>query len=319
MLIRISPDWHIPERAATSEAAWRDRRAFLRALGIGAASLASVGCAPASAPMTPEPAPDPTADLYPAPRNPAFTPSRPLTAEAIAARYNNFYEFTPDKSEVHRLVGAFRARPWTVEVAGRCAKPQIFDLDALVRAQRLEERIYRFRCVEAWAMTVPWTGFPLADLLRAVEPHPEARFVRFWTANTPAEMPGLKAQHWYPWPYYEALRIDEAMNPLALLATGIYGHPLPAQHGAPIRLVTPWKYGFKSIKSVVRVELVERQPGTFWNALVPQEYDFWGNVDPRTPHPRWSQASERLIGRGDQVPTLLYNGYAPQVAGLYRS
>lgn len=317
MLIRIVPDWQLPERVATPEAAWRDRRAVLRTLGIGAASLAAIGCTPSVPPRGDEP-PDPTADLYPAKRNPAFGSSRPLTAEIVAARYNNFYEFTADKAAVHRRVGAFRARPWTVEVTGLCAKPQVFDIDPLIRRFPLEERIYRFRCVEAWAMTVPWTGFPLAALLRAVEPAADARFLRLWTANKPEQMPGLKAQHWYPWPYYEALRIDEAMHPLALLATGIYGHPLPAQHGAPIRLVTPWKYGFKSIKSVVKIELVQQRPGTFWNALVPQEYDFWGNVDPRVPHPRWSQASERLIGRGDRVPTLLYNGYAKQVAGLYR-
>lgn len=313
MLIRILPDWHIAARDATPEAAWRDRRAFIRSLGLGAAALAGIGCTPAAPPE----APDPTADLYPATRNPAFESGRPLTTPAVAARFNNFYEFTPDKGEVHRRVAAFRTRPWTVEVTGLCRKPQVFDIDPLIRKQALEERIYRFRCVEAWAMTVPWTGFVLADLLKQVEPTPDAKFVRFWTANKPAEMPGLKTQHWYPWPYYEALRIDEAMHPLTLMATGIYGRPLPKQHGAPIRLVVPWKYGFKSIKSVVKIELVKQQPGTFWNALVPQEYDFWGNVDPRVPHPRWSQASERLIGRGDRVPTLMYNGYGAQVAGLY--
>lgn len=315
MLIRILPDWHIAEREATPEAVWLDRRAAVARLGLGALSLAAIGCT-ADAPPAPQ-TPHPTSDLYPARRNAAYGTSRPMTARNIAARFNNFYEFTPKKEEVHQRVGRFVTDPWTLEVAGLCRAPQVFDLSKLIRQQTLEERVYRFRCVEAWSMVVPWTGFMLADLLKVVDPLSTARYLRFWTANRPAQMPGLKEQHWYPWPYYEALRIDEAMNPLAMLVTGIYGRPLPAQHGAPVRLIAPWKYGFKSIKSVVKIELVDRKPGTFWNALVPQEYDFDGNVDPRVPHPRWSQASERMIGRGDRVPTLLYNGYARQVGGLY--
>jgi sulfoxide reductase catalytic subunit YedY len=313
MLIRTPPPWQLPEAAVTDQATWLNRRAAVRALGLGAMSLAAIGCEstpPAAA------APGPWDDHYPAARNPAYAVTRPLTAPRVAARFNNFYEFTADKADVHRQTGAFHVHPWRLEVTGLCAKPTTFDLDDLLRQHRLEERVYRFRCVEAWAMVVPWTGFMLKDLLARVEPAAEARYLRLWTVNRPEEMPGQTAQHWYPWPYYEALRIDEAMHPLALMATGIYGRPLPTQHGAPIRLVVPWKYGFKSIKSVVKIELVARRPGTFWNALVPQEYDFWGNVDPTVPHPRWSQASERLIGRGDRVPTLRYNGY-PSVAGLY--
>lgn len=313
MLIRIPPAWQLPERAATAEAAWMNRRAAVRAMGLGGLSLAAIGCERKPSPPA---TPGPWDDHYPAARNAAYNTARPLTAPQVAARFNNFYEFTADKAQVHRKTSAFRVHPWSLEVTGLCARPTVFNLDELLREQRLEERVYRFRCVEAWAMVVPWTGFMLKNLLTRVEPGKDANYLRFWTANRPDEMPGIKTQDWYPWPYYEALRIDEAMHPLALMATGIYGRPLPTQHGAPIRLVVPWKYGFKSIKSVVKIELVARRPGTFWNALVPQEYDFWGNVDPTVPHPRWSQASERLIGRGDRVPTLRYNGYR-SVTGLY--
>lgn len=321
MLIRVPPSWHVPASAATAESTWRDRRRFIGELGAGAASLFAVGCGRPAGPgdplaTTPQ---SPTSGLYPAPRNPAFGAiERPLTQERLAAVFNNFYEFGTDKDAVWKQVAAFRTRPWKLEVAGLCAKPAVFEIDDLVRQVTLEERIYRFRCVEAWSMVVPWTGFPLAELLRRVEPTADARYLRLVTADRPDQMPGARAQPWFPWPYYEAISLDEALHPLALLATGIYGHELPKQHGAPIRLVVPWKYGFKSIKSVARIELVPKRPPTFWNALQPHEYGFAGNVDPREPHPRWSQASERVLGTGERIPTLLYNGYAEQVAGLYR-
>jgi sulfoxide reductase catalytic subunit YedY len=257
------------------------------------------------------------AALYPARRNPGFTLDRTLTDERVAAAYNNFYEFTTDKEEVRNLVGAFRIRPWQVEVGGLVEKPRIYDVDDLVRRLPLEERLYRFRCVEAWAMAVPWTGFTLKALINEVRPLSAARYVRMVTFYKPDQARGQKFQHWYPWPYYEGLTMAEATNVLTFLVTGIYGHELPKQHGAPIRLITPWKYGFKSIKSIVQIEFVEKQPPTFWSAAS-SEYDFWANVNPKVPHPRWSQATERLIDTGERVPTQLYNGYAEQVAHLYK-
>ena len=240
---------------------------------------------------------------------------RPLTPSSVAATYNNYYEFTTDKERVAEVAAGFVTRPWRVEVSGLCARPQTFDVDALIRAMPMEERVYRFRCVEAWAMVVPWTGFPLAALLDRVEPNREARFVRFVSFPPRDDAPGMARQSHYPWPYHEALRLDEARHDLAMLATGIYGRPMPNQHGAPLRLVVPWKYGFKSIKGVQKIELTAERPRTFWNRLQPREYSFLANIDPDVPHPRWSQAKERMIDTGAEVPTRKYNGY--DVAGLY--
>ncbi|MCA9527514.1 MAG: protein-methionine-sulfoxide reductase catalytic subunit MsrP [Myxococcales bacterium] len=316
MLIRVPPRWHLPASACTPEGAALDRRRFLALAGFGALSAACGRTTPAGDPLALVD-PGPTADRYPAPRSAAHAVDRPITDERIAASYNNFYEFSTDKEAVWREVGAFRPWPWTLTVTGLVRKPLTLDLGELVRRMPLEERVYRFRCVEAWSMVVPWTGFPLARLLAEADPLPEARFVRLITADRAAEMPGVKGQPWYPWPYFEALTLAEARHELTLLATGIYGHALPRQHGAPVRLVAPWKYGYKNIKSVVAIELVASQPATFWNKLVPHEYDFAGNVLPQRPHPRWSQASERVIGSGERLPTLAYNGYAAEVAGLY--
>ena len=202
-------------------------------------------------------------------------------------------------------------------VGGLCEKPATFTMEEILRLAPLEERVYRFRCVEAWSMVVPWTGFPLAKLLEKVVPKAEARFVKFTTVLRPEEMPGIARLPNYPWPYTEGLRIDEAMHPLVLLATGLYGKPMPKQNGAPIRLVVPWKYGFKSIKSVVKIELVQEQPATLWESLSPQEYPFESNVDPKVSHPRWSQATERDLATGNRIPTLPYNGYGDEVAKLY--
>jgi sulfoxide reductase catalytic subunit YedY len=256
------------------------------------------------------------AGLYPAPRHQLFCDAgRPLTRETAAARFTNFYEFSRTKA-VWRYIDAFQTSPWQVEVAGLVAKPRTYDIGDLVRAFPLEERIYRHRCVEAWAMVVPWTGFPLAALLRKAEPLPEARFVRFESFHNPAQA-SLQSSRSMPWPYNEGLTLAEATNELTFLATGMYGHPLLKQHGAPVRLVVPWKYGFKSSKSIVRIELTARQPATFWNTMARHEYGFEANVDPDVPHPRWSQAKERMLGTGERFPTRLYNGYGEWVGKLY--
>ena len=252
-------------------------------------------------------------------RNPEFVLDRPVTNEAAVLSYNNFYEFDgSDKQAVKNLVGKFTIHPWTVEVGGLVSKPKTFDLDDLLRTMPLEERLYRHRCVEAWSMAVPWTGFPLSALIKRVEPLPEAKFVRFISVKRDKEMPGIASQPWYPWPYFEALRMDEAMNPLTLVVTGLYGKPLPKQNGAPIRIVLPWKYGYKSAKSLVKIEFVKSQPATFWNKLQPDEYGFYGNVNPKKPHPRWSQAVERMIPTMERRPTLPYNGYEKYVAAMYK-
>jgi sulfoxide reductase catalytic subunit YedY len=327
--IIVPPGWRLPERMATPEDLYLNRRRFLQglgAIGLGAMGL-TAGCMPpdsraqsasgetTAASTSPE---DLTAGgLYPARRNPEFTLDRPLTDEAVAARYNNFYEFTTDKERVAQLAEQFTTRPWQVEVTGLVERPMTFDVDELERAMPLEERLCRHRCVEAWAMAVPWTGFPLHALMDRVQPTSAARFVRFISFMRPSQAPGQRTQTWYPWPYHEGLSMAEARNELTLVVTGIYGHRLPPQHGAPIRIVTPWKYGYKSIKSIVRIEFVADQPATFWNEVAPDEYGFVSNVDPAVPHPRWSQATERMIGTGERLPTQIYNGYGRWVAGLY--
>jgi sulfoxide reductase catalytic subunit YedY len=256
--------------------------------------------------------------LYPAKRSERFTLDRPLTDEPVAARYNNFYEFSPNKQQVSRLVDPFQTRPWQIEIKGLVKKPQTFAIDDLVRRMPLEERLYRHRCVEAWAMAVPWTGFPIKAFINLVEPSPSAKYMRMVTFNNPEQAVGMNDDT-YPWPYFEGLTMAEATNDLALFVTGIYGHELSKQHGAPLRLAVPWKYGYKSIKSIVRIEFTDQQPSTFWSTLVPREYDFWANVNPAVPHPRWSQESERLIGTGDRRQTVLYNGYGEFVAELYKT
>ncbi len=327
MLIHSRRGWEMPERLATPEDVYLNRRKFLQALGmtgLGAFSTA-IGCDNAKSqtdadlgPIRGLPEPSATAELYPAKRNERYTLDRPLTKEHVAATYNNFYEFSPRKEHVTRLVSNFKTRPWQVEVTGLVKKPQTFDIDDLVRRMPLEERLYRHRCVEAWSMSVPWTGFPIQAFIDLVEPLSSAKFMRMVTFNNVDQAPGMRDDT-YPWPYYEGLSMAEATNELALFVTGIYGHELSKQHGAPIRLVVPWKYGYKSIKSIVQIEFTEEQPGTFWSSLIPWEYNFEANVNPAVPHPRWSQAAERVIGTGERRPTLLYNGYAEFVAGLYKT
>jgi len=229
--------------------------------------------------------------------------------------YNNFYEFTTSKEGIGRLAKDFETSPWAIEVNGLVNKPKTFDLDALLQEYPQEERVYRMRCVEAWSMVIPWLGFPLAELLKEVEPTARAKYVRFQTLHDPEQMPGQKSGP-YDWPYVEGLRLDEAMHDLTILATGIYGRPLLPQSGAPIRLVVPWKYGFKSIKSIV-IDLVEEMPVSLWMQTSPREYGFYANVNPDVPHPRWPQSSERRIGEFRRRRTLLFNGYADEVAHLY--
>ena len=283
----------------TPESVYLNRRQILTAAGFLSMGKLLSGAAPVQ-------------------RNPEFGLDRPITNEAAVLSYNNFYEFHgTDKQAVKDLVGKFTTHPWAVEVGGLVNKPKTFDIDDLLRTMPLEERLYRHRCVEAWSMAVPWTGFPLSALVKLVDPKPEAKFVRFISVKRDKEMPGIPSQPWYPWPYFEALRMDEAMNPLTLVVTGLYGKPLPKQNGAPIRLVTPWKYGFKSAKSLVKIEFVKSQPATFWNKLQADEYGFYANVNPKKPHPRWSQAVERAIPTMERRPTLPYNGYEKYVAAMY--
>lgn len=239
-----------------------------------------------------------------------------LTSCESIINYNNFYEFTTSKEDVARSAQNFKTSPWIIEVGGLVNKPKTFDIDDLRRKFTQEERIYRLRCVEGWSMVIPWLGFPLAKLLKDVEPTTKARYVRFETLLDQEEMPGQKIKA-YNWPYVEGLRLDEAMNDLTILAPGIYGKPLPPQNGAPVRLVVPWKYGFKSIKSVVRIDLVEEMPVSLWMAVAPREYGFYANVNPGVSHPRWSQSSERRIGEFSRRKTLAFNGYAEEVAHLY--
>ncbi len=239
-----------------------------------------------------------------------------LTPYDDVTRYNNFYEFGTGKSDPARNAGEFRTRPWTVSIEGHCEKPGEFGIEDLLGRFPSEERIYRLRCVEAWSMVIPWMGFPLKDLLALVEPNSQAKFVEFTTLHDPDQMPGQERPV-LEWPYAEGLRMDEAMNPLTLMATGLYGKELLNQNGAPLRLVVPWKYGFKSIKSIVKIRLVEEMPNTSWNLSAPQEYGFYANVNPEVDHPRWSQARERRIGEIQRRPTLMFNGYAEEVGSLY--
>ncbi|HVG97116.1 MAG TPA: protein-methionine-sulfoxide reductase catalytic subunit MsrP, partial [Chloroflexota bacterium] len=277
--------------------------ALAAAGAAAAAALAACGVAPG----------DPLAFPQPAEEVPEDAPN---TLEQIT-NYNNYYEFTTDKEDVARVAKGFKAEPWSLAVGGLVNKPQTFSVGDLVGMFPPEERVYRLRCVEGWSMVIPWQGFPLRKLLEAVEPTAGAQYVRFETVRRPEEMPGQKSP-FYTWPYVEGLRLDEAMNDLALLVTGLYGKALPSQNGAPIRLAVPWKYGFKSIKSIVKIDLVERQPTSLWMAAAPDEYGFYANVNPDVPHPRWSQSTERRIGEVRRRRTLPFNGYAEQVAALYQ-
>jgi sulfoxide reductase catalytic subunit YedY len=294
----------------TPEHLFYSRRRFLQLAGGAAAAAALAACSSQSAPS-------PTADATPA----STGSSRDELGAAVTAyesitAYTNFYELSTDKYDNDKRAEKFQISPWQVEVGGLVQKPQTFALEDLLSKFTQEERIYRMRCVEGWSMVVPWWGFRLSELLKAVEPTGDARYVRFETVLKPEQLPG-QSNRMFTWPYGEGLRLDEAMHDLTLLATGIYGKALPRQNGAPLRLVVPWKYGFKSIKSVVKIELVGDQPKTFWSDFSPQEYGFYANVNPQVDHPRWSQASERRVGEDSRRTTLLFNGYSEQVGQLY--
>ena len=249
------------------------------------------------------------------PRNPAFQGGRPITAEQDATTYNNFYEFGTDKS-IYRQAQRMPVSPWSIKIDGMVENPRTIGLDDLLKQVRLEERVYRHRCVEAWSMVVPWTGFPMRDLVKMCAPAGSAKYVEMETLQDPKSMPGLRLPV-IDWPYREGLTVAEANNELAFIATGMYGKNLPKQDGAPIRLVVPWKYGFKSIKSIVRINFTDKQPLNSWQATQPNEYGFWANVNPAVPHPRWSQATERVLGTDERAPTQIFNGYGDQVASLY--
>ena len=310
-----------PEDEVTPEPLYHRRREFLKDAVLFAATSAGVGLGLTSLlqrgrsdPPAPEAAG--AAPAFEVSGGSPFSTAEPKTPYRDVTTYNNFYEFGLDKSDPARRSGAFKTRPWTVTVDGEVARPMTVDVDQLLRWFPLEERIYRMRCVEAWSMVIPWAGFPLADLLRRVEPTAKARYVAFTTLLDPAQMPEQSGRV-LDWPYVEGLRLDEAMHPLTLLAAGLYGRALPNQNGAPLRLVVPWKYGFKGIKSIVRIRLTADQPETTWSLANPGEYGFYANVNPAVDHPRWSQATERRIGEIERRPTLPFNGYADQVASLY--
>lgn len=286
------------------------RRDFMKAAGIAGGSVLLAACAPDAAQTT-----APGVEM-PVSSGQTDELGDPVNSFEDITNYNNYYEFTTDKGGVARLAPMFNPSPWTVEVYGLVNNPKTYGIEDLLSRFTQEERIYRLRCVEAWSMVIPWTGFTLSSILQEVEPTSDARYVRFETVYRPEEMPG-QSSPFYPWPYQEGLRLDEAMHDLTILATGLYGQPMPNQNGAPIRLVVPWKYGFKSIKSITRIELVAEQPSTLWSMVGPNEYGFYSNVNPERSHPRWSQASERRIGELNRRPTLMFNGYAEQVAGLY--
>ena len=295
----------------TPERLYLSRRELMVGAGLAAIGLdagrAAVAAPPAGAPLKAAP-------------NAAYRVADAPTKIEAATTYNNFYEFGTNKEDPARLAGSLKPRPWHVQVDGLCAKPRTFDIEEILKLAPLEERIYVLRCVEAWSMVIPWIGYPLAALLKQVEPRPGAKYVEFTTLKDPEQFPGQKPSVFggsLDWPYTEGLRLDEALHPLTLLTVGMYGQVLPNQNGAPVRIVIPWKYGFKSAKSIVRIRLTDAEPKTAWNKAAPQEYGFYSNVNPTVDHPRWSQATERRIGEFRRRQTLMFNGYADQVASLY--
>jgi methionine sulfoxide reductase catalytic subunit len=307
MLIKRTKGWELPDRAATPEILYLNRREAVKAMGLGAMTLAAPGLAFAQN--------DPTAGRYPAPRNDRFGTPAPVSDEKLATTYNNFYEFSDGKN-LWRAAQKMPIRPWTIKVSGKVEKPFEIGFDDLLARMPLEERVYRHRCVETWSMIVPWSGFPLRTLVDFCKPVGNPQYIVMQTLQDAKSMPGL-GDVIYPWPYTEGLAMDEAMHDLTFIATGLYGKPIPRQNGAPLRLVAPWKYGFKNVKSIVSIEFTDKRPVSFWEKLQASEYGFWANVNPQVPHPRWSQATEKPLGSSERIPTQLYNGYAEFVAGLY--
>jgi methionine sulfoxide reductase catalytic subunit len=315
MLIRKRRGWELPESAATDESVFRNRRLLLK--GLAAGPMLAAGLGNIAAALAADSDADPSAGLYPAKRDDKYKLDRPLTPEKYSTHYNNFYEYGMDYSTSWQNAQQLKTRPWTVKIDGMVKKPLTLGIDDLLKKVSLEERLYRHRCVEAWSMAVPWTGFPLSQLIALVEPLGSAKYLKMTTFMDPAMAPGQRA-FIYPWPYVEGLTMFEAKNELAFLVTGMYGKPLPKQDGAPLRLAVPWKYGFKSVKSLVHFEFTDQQPKGYWQALQPDEYGFWANVNPAVPHPRWSQASERVLGSDERVPTVMWNGYGEYVADMYK-
>lgn len=301
--------WEIAENRATPEDWFFNRRQMLTAAGLTGASI-----------LLPSPAAaqdaDPSATLYPAKRNEAFKLDRPLTEERFTSRYNNFYEFGGDK-DIWQDAQKLQIRPWMIKFDGMIEKPFEIGIDDLLKKVQLEERLYRLRCVEAWGMTVPWTGFPMKALLELAKPLSGAKYVVMQTFRDPKIAPGQR-QTWYPWPYTDGCTIEEAANELSFMVTGAYGKPAAKQFGAPLRIHQPWKYGFKAVKSIQRITFTDKRPVSFWEQLQGQEYGFWANVNPEVSHPRWSQATEIVLGEGKRVPTLMWNGYGEYVADLYK-
>ncbi len=324
MLIKTKRGWELPERAATPESVFHNRRRLIKGLAAGSilvgapTLLAACDDDPTQAAQAAVNAPtevDPSAGLYPVSRNLRYKLDRPVTDEEYAITYNNYYEFGSSKN-IWEKAQALPIRPWMVTIDGMVEKKIEIGVDELLAKMPLEERLYRHRCVEAWAMAVPWSGFQLSALLDFAQPLSSAKFLRMETFHDPKVARG-QAASWYPWPYIEGLSLAEARNELAFMATGIYGQAMPKQNGAPLRLAVPWKYGFKSTKGIVRFSFTDQRPKTFWETVGPREYGFWANVNPEVPHPRWSQASERVLGTDGRVETQLFNGYGEFVADLY--
>jgi len=313
MLIKKPGD--IPFSEVTPKSVYLNRRTFL--MGAAAAGAVVAASGPVGRWLVPAPvSAQGQGRKIPGVVKGPYAATDRLSSYNDVTTYNNYYEFGTDKAEPAQLARNFKTSPWTVTIEGEVAKPQTFSVDDLMKLAALEERIYRHRCVEGWSIVVPWIGFPLSHLIKRVEPNSKAKYVQFFTALDPAQMPGL-SRGGLNWPYREGLRMDEAMHPLTLLCFGLYGEVLPNQNGAPVRTIIPWKYGFKSTKSIVRINFVEWQPATSWNAYLPREYGFYSNVNPQVAHPRWSQATERRLGEFSKRPTLMFNGYADQVASLY--
>jgi sulfoxide reductase catalytic subunit YedY len=308
MLIRRKPD--IPASEITPEPVYRDRRRFM--VGAGAVGAAALGAGVLA--LRPEPAR--AGAKLSGVRKSAFSTDEPLTPYKDITTYNNFYEFGTDKTDPSEEAHTLRTRPWTVAVEGEVKKPRTLDIEELLKLAALEERTYRMRCVEGWSMVIPWVGYPLSEIIKRVEPTGKAKYVEFISLADPEQMSGVRMPI-LKWPYTEGLRMDEAMHPLTILCLGLYGELLPNQDGAPVRVVVPWKYGFKSGKSIVKIRFTEQQPQTSWNIAQPREYGFYSNVNPEVDHPRWSQAKERRIGEFLKRTTLMFNGYADQVASLY--
>tara|TARA_B100000963_G_scaffold231267_1_gene201848 strand:- start:90 stop:1076 length:987 start_codon:yes stop_codon:yes gene_type:complete len=317
MLIRSRKPWDVVDYKTTDENVYLNRRSLLRAMGIAGARLASASVVGGSFAPLASSARAASITGFPATRNPAFTLDRPVTIEEEATTYTNFYEFGSSKN-IWRKARRLVTDPWIFTIEGLVDNPLQLDASELIaKTGPQEERLYRHRCVEAWAMAVPWTGVPMSRLVELVQPKAEAKYVRLETFFDPSVAIGQR-QSWYPWPYVEGMTIDEAMNEMAFIGTGLYGRAMEKQNGAPLRIVLPWKYGFKSIKSIVKMTFTDQRPVSFWEKLAANEYGFWANVNPDVDHPRWSQATERMLGTGKRVATQLYNGYGEQVAYLYK-